>query len=97
MGHSCHSRYNCDGTSYIYCLFYCRTTGSYFNFITNPCLELLCFNFSERISQYLLEDKLFTAQKASRRKTKKRSKLRPAYKEKYITHYTGILTLKNLN
>jgi hypothetical protein len=26
-----------------------------------------------------------------KKKTKKSSKLRPAYKEKYITHYTGIL------
>lgn len=68
MGHSWHCHYNFDGTSYMFCLFYCRTKGSYFNFNTHPCLELQCLNVSESISQYLLEETLFTAQEASPRK-----------------------------
>ena len=68
MSPSCHCHYNVDGTSYIYCLFYCRTRESCFNFYTNPSLELHCLYVSEKISQYLMEYTLFTAQEASRKK-----------------------------
>lgn len=68
MDLSCHCRYNFDATSYVYCLFYCRTRESYSNFYTNPCLELECLNVSERISQYLPENTIFTAQGAPGRK-----------------------------
>jgi hypothetical protein len=59
------------------------------NFNTNLCLELQCLNVSERISQYVMENNF--SQHKKHHEGKKSSIHRPEYKEKHITHYTGIL------